>query len=100
MAKANFFVGEPEPHKTHYGLIGTEYQARDRTLTPAIWKRIAARAAREHKVPVAGVVLLWAHEFPTPYKDGSIGEVNVRYDGRYEAIYGLYADGHIGLWAD
>jgi hypothetical protein len=103
MAKVDltsFFTGKTGLHSKHYGPTGGEYDARDRELTPGAWKRVAALAAKDHKVPVADVVLLWAHEFPKPYADGSIGEVNVRYGPRYEAIYGLYADGHISCWMD
>jgi hypothetical protein len=41
--------------------------------------------------------------FDTPYGDGSVAEVTVTYDhdgGFAGAIYGVYADGHIALWAN
>lgn len=103
MAKADFFAEvRIGPSAGHVGLFGSnpEYIARDRMLTPAARKRVAAMAARDHRVAVAEVMVVWVHEFPQAYKDGSIGEVNVRYNAHNEAIYGLYADGHISCWAD
>lgn len=97
-----FFTGaKPGPWETHYGLTGGEYQARNRDLAPDAWAHIVAKAAEDYGVATHDVTLLWSHEFVEPLADGSIGEVELRYNAAgHQAIIGLYEDGHLETWAD
>lgn len=102
LAGAKFFTGaKPGPWETHYGLMGGAYQARDRELAPDTWARLVAKAVDDYGVVSQGVTLLWSHEFAEPTGDGSIGEVELRYNAAgHQAIIGLYEDGHLETWAD
>lgn len=101
MATIYFTGAKPGPWETHYGLMGGEYQARDRDLAPDAWARIVAKVAEDYSVAPREVSLIWSHELQDQTADGAIGEVEVRYSAAgYQAIIGLYEDGHIETWAD
>lgn len=101
MSIAFFTAAKPGPWKTHAGLMGAEYQARDRDLAPDAWARLVAKAAEDYGVVSSGITLIWSHEFETPTGDGSIGEVELRYNSQgHQAIIGLYEDGHLETWTD